>query len=923
MAKTTYHLFNTYTSLNGTSAETLSMYNSLVSASDLDKDSVIFDTKRKSIWAKGVEYGFSSASNIVSDINIVWQNDASAPKDKAINKIFINGSDIAYSYTSMPSLSVTGTKDSANVVSNIVLTNNNGAYSLAISYSTINAPSISGVNIKNLTISGTKGSNNNISNLTLGYSGGAYTLTVGYSMLPVSAITYSGTKGSNNYVSDVKIAYSNASYSFTVSYNTLPVSAITYSGTKGSNNYVSDVKIAYSNGSYSFTVSYGTLPSSGSISSVTGTDTGTYMISGPVVTGMSYNSSNGVFSYTYSYICPKRVLVTTAATNNVTLTWNSHVDFSSALTSSNTVNFTFPSTSGIDGRVETMINFATGASIPTVNFPSSNFIWENNDSLELVTNGVYEISISYDTSTGKYTGIWCVYGADRSGGIGSGGGNDPLSLTVSGVNSNTDLISGYFITGIAFSSGNLTYTYSYISPRYKKVTPAATTNVTLNWGEQTDFTAALTSSNTVNFTLPSTSGIDGRVESMINFATGATVPTFSWSSNDIIWESATEIELLANAVYDVSISYDSATGKYTGVWGIFGVMPSGSGGGSQPSGGSLTLSGGAAVTGQYVSGLSLSGNTLTVQRANLPTGTGGGGDSYTFSNLLSSSGNTRIATVTYTGGSVNIYAPSGGGTEHSYALVVGAASSTSHATTSTSASTYINLVQDGTSVISKIWVKNGTNTTVQSSNTGYLQINSSGDGGTTTNNYYSASIVTANTASATSNATTYTTGNEAYLNIVYDGNVDSWAKLKGCDGITIQARGGTTYISGGGGGSVSTSGSSSTNGQYYISNINANNSTTITYNYSTLPVINAIGSTGSQIAYFKNAGSSTYTYIYAPSGGGGYINITESAGSYTFSIQSTAGTSAKRFVTHGTESNAIYNIVVGTGTDSHTLYIVV
>ena len=58
------YLFNTYTSLNGTAAETLSAYNSLTLIGN--KNSLIFDTKRKSIWAKGIEYGYQ-ASNISSD----------------------------------------------------------------------------------------------------------------------------------------------------------------------------------------------------------------------------------------------------------------------------------------------------------------------------------------------------------------------------------------------------------------------------------------------------------------------------------------------------------------------------------------------------------------------------------------------------------------------------------------------------------------------------------------------------------------------------------------------------------------------------------------------------------------------------------------------------------------------------------------
>ena len=111
------------------------------------------------------------------------------------------------------------------------------------------------------------------------------------------------------------------------------------------------------------------------------------------------------------------------------------------------------------------------------------------------------------------------------------------------------------------------------------------------------------------------------------------------------------------------------------------------------------------------------------------------------------------------------------------------------------------------------------------------------NGGSSSGGGSTETIVTANTASGTTNATTYTTGNEAYLNIVSGSSVNSWAKLKGGTGITIQARGGTTYISAtgssSGGGSVSISNGSAETGKY-ISALSASGST-ITVTKDDLP----------------------------------------------------------------------------------------
>ena len=962
------YLFNTYTSLNGTAAETLSAYNSLTLIGN--KNSLIFDTKRKSIWAKGIEYGYQ-ASNISSD---------------SIS-------------TFLPGYTITASGSAGTNVTG-------GTYTY-----------ISGISF-------TQSKTGNTTAYTLNYTTGTFKIPAG--VAPTVTSIDDSNKGSSN-------------------------------ATGGTYSYIAAIDIVNSGTTYTLNYSYGkfTIPASSTptVSSITTITKPAPTTATPLnntysyVSGVSITNSNGSYTLRYSYgtfeipNLPNLSTITTAATNNVTLAWDTHHEFSAALTSSNTVNFTMPA-APTDGRKELMINFVTGATTPTINFPST-VAWENNIPIELVANAPYEVTISYDKVAAKYTAVWGLYGESASSITGGGGGGGSTSLTLSG----GAAVSGQYVSGLSLSGNTL---------------------------------------SVLRETLPSGGGSgSGSGSGKVYYAytiTGPTTaakvlicPTYTGASEgDLLFVPMTN-RATANATININtqgaapIYYSDGTTQITGMAMTYAMWFK-------------------FTSNKWVMTHSLNfGGTTSIS--------GGGGDAYTFSNLLSSSGNTRIATVTYTGGSVDIYAPTSGGggtdtwrnvyvngssvqgtgtgtgplrlvagnditltyatgtgitissyasgggggdssswalnntgrtnvTGGAYAYVAGISLNYSGGTYTLSYSYGVFRTEGNTNTWRNVYI-NGTQWKSNVTTTGYidfvagtgvtlstngnaLTITATGGSGGDTNVYnvsYTSTytLVAANANSDKTNATTYTTANEAYLNLISDGtSVASAIRLKGNIGSYITARGGTSYISsykivpslssgteiatisypGAGGtaytatlyapsgGNVSITGGAAESGKY-VSAISASGNA-ITVTKASLPTvsitsgsaesgkyISAISASGHSITVTKaslptipdvsitGGSAETGKYISAISASGHSITVTKetlpsaasisyafsianSGGSYTFSLTANGGTTGNagqvsyNLVSHTSGSGQIYNIsvVASPGSDSNTLYII-
>ena len=61
-----------------------------------------------------------------------------------------------------------------------------------------------------------------------------------------------------------------------------------------------------------------------------------------------------------------------------------------------------------DSTVESVLKFSTGATAPTVTWPSG-ILWANGTPPVVRANATYEFAVSWDVKAVKYTAIWCEF----------------------------------------------------------------------------------------------------------------------------------------------------------------------------------------------------------------------------------------------------------------------------------------------------------------------------------------------------------------------------------------------------------------------------------------------------------------------------------------------------------------------------------
>ena len=208
------NFFNTYTSTNGSEVET----QSAITRNNIETG-LVFDTKRKSIWAGGIEYGYQGIS--ISDI-----------PDLTVGSIIEQSTE-----------TTNATGGTYTYVAGIDVVNSGNAYTVKYSYGKFSIPAAPAPTVSSLT--GVNGGTTNasggtytyVSSVNLANSNGTYTLIYTYGKFSIPAApqqtvgsitgnegtTTNASGGTYTYVAAINVANSGNSYTITYSYGTFSI----------------------------------------------------------------------------------------------------------------------------------------------------------------------------------------------------------------------------------------------------------------------------------------------------------------------------------------------------------------------------------------------------------------------------------------------------------------------------------------------------------------------------------------------------------------------------------------------------------------------------------------------------------------------------------------------------------------------------
>ena len=624
------HLFNTYTSSNGTSAETLAKYNSLSYVGD--SNSIIFDTKRKSIWAKGLEYGLSSEDTVT------YVNTSNTPTVE----VATHNNTTGYSYISGIYVTKSGSNPMTYTISykygyfdipdaNIIT---NAANVIEKPNEIVSYETDTSINIQRSSGFGGRGERV-ITGLNISSNGNAITLSYAYTniyanqshhFLSDEYIVDNGSMTSGNVITGI---YVNADGLIGYSYSSISADAkkIQYinrvSGgnttitLNNSSSYMYQVTEPLSSGDtlyidchYKNDISYEsdirfstgeTIPhltlyeEDGVNISWEGNTTPSLQPNAEYKINISYEYSSGKFIAVFGEFgvsSEQGGITTLEDLSDVDL--GTLTDGDALIYDSTLGKWTNGEVAKPGRRVYFAYTSSTDTTTPKLLYCPDFSSPEEDDILfyssryhNTVSNVQFNINNTGSINAYTYNGttrfggtvyaynIWFIYKNNSWVQLPS---TDSL-FDGGGTNTNGDIytFSNSYSTGVPFASISYTGGSYILKTGPNLVTLSSNISLqTLEWNTHYEFDNSLSNSNSITFTLPS-APVDGRstIEIDISVSTSS-IPTISFTTpgtGTIKWGNNLNINnyFIQSGVYEISISYDTASNVYTIVWEEFGV----------------------------------------------------------------------------------------------------------------------------------------------------------------------------------------------------------------------------------------------------------------------------------------------------------------------------------------------------------------
>lgn len=618
------HLFNSYTSQNGTAEETLATYNQLTAAGD--KNSLIFDTKRKSIWAKGVEYGYISAEALEGAgglSNVINANGLELPIE-----ISSYSSDTPVNILRTSGFGSSG--KGKRVITGIELNSSADGKTLTLSYSYTNIYANqshhylktdeienNGHHLAGYAISAINYNNDGVLSYTYSYIGHKIEHVL-YSTAPADIGIHSNTiyifdspitcdtDGDNIelMLDDMWGDYSSNTESivkFSIDSSTTAIPAISILSEnlayawEGNNvpqlqaGGIYEIVISFDESSDTFTLAYGEFGVDGGTSTVEPQSSGIHIYHGTTSTSPG-SPVKAVVCSSYTSASNGDILYITSSQENT------------IETSSLKYNINSKGAANVYTKNNTVYWFSKYDSGNTLKFVFSNNKWIFDDIVKYTMNGISQTSGTHViTGIRVYDGmVSYTYTAMPTGGTGTTTDTNTWrnvyvnNAEFKGTGISTSYVNFVAGSGIRITSGGTNkandITISSISTKQNIEVPRVAGGVTSvnvdTVNTMYELTGTFTTGDTIAINLygnylTNESKWD---EEVIKFSTGSGVPTLAvediLSDANILWEgTATQPELHSNAVYEINVSYDFNTNQFTLILGEFGVNSSGSGGG--------------------------------------------------------------------------------------------------------------------------------------------------------------------------------------------------------------------------------------------------------------------------------------------------------------------------------------------------------
>lgn len=619
------HLFNSYTSQNGTAEETLATYNQLTAAGD--KNSLIFDIKRKSIWAKGVEYGYISAaalegagglSNVINSDGLELPIEISSySSDTPVNILRTSG--------------FGSSGKGKRVITGIELNSSADGKTLTLSYSYTNIYANqshhylktdeienNGHHLAGYAISAINYNNDGVLSYSYSYIGHKIEHVL-YSTAPADIGIHSNTiyifdspitcdtDGDNIelMLDDMWGDYSSNTESivkFSIDSSTTAIPAISILSEnlayawEGNNvpqlqaGGIYEIVISFDESSDTFTLAYGEFGVDGGSNNSSVSSSGVHVYHG--TTSASPGSPvKTVACSSYTSASDGDILYITSSQGNT------------IESSSLKYNINSKGSVNVYTKNNTVYWYSKYDASNTLKFVFSNNKWIFDDIIKYTMDGISQTSGTHViTGIQVYDGkVSYTYTAMPTGGSGTTTDTNTWrnvyvnNAEFKGTGISTSYVNFVAGSGIQITSGGTNtandITISSVNNKAVVQVPRVAggiTGVDINSPNTIyELTGTFTTGDTIAINIYGNNSCNLETqwnEEVIKFSTGSGVPTLATEDilggSNVLWEgTATQPELHPNAVYEINVSYDSNSEQFTLILGEFGVNSSGSGGG--------------------------------------------------------------------------------------------------------------------------------------------------------------------------------------------------------------------------------------------------------------------------------------------------------------------------------------------------------